>query len=159
MKLPALYVAVAVSAALLLSACSSDDEGGTSAATTTAAVGRADLPLPTAADVNARISQAFDPAVPVGEKLDLIEGIRTDATLVEQLSATAAGRSASLTIADPIVAAGPGQFTAPFTASIDGAAIPGEATFVVEDGVWKLSKANGCALITGLGLVTDQCAA
>jgi hypothetical protein len=160
MRITALAVTLTAATALALSACGSPDSPEVPATTTTVPTAAADIPpLPSAAAVNEQIARAFDPAVAVAEKLALIEGVRNDPALAEQISETAAARAASFRISDPITDVGGGVFTAPFVASIDGTDIPGEATFVAEDGVWKLSKGNACGLLAGLGLVSDQCSA
>ncbi|MET4049201.1 hypothetical protein ABIB34_003331 [Rhodococcus sp. UYP5] len=161
----AMVAGIAIAAAFTMTACGSDD-GGDAPATTTAAASSASAapdasgdypPVPTAEELNAELLRGLDPAVPVEEKAELIQGAEADPDLINQVAAAAVqnGATIELTSVDDL---GDGTLNAGATLTINGQANPGNFTFVAEDGKWKLSKENACSFVQLAQLTSPACA-
>jgi hypothetical protein len=155
---------VAIAAALTMTACSSDDSSDT-APTTTAASAAASAtaeasgdypPVPTPQELNTELLRGLDPAVPVEEKAQLIQGAEADPELINQVAAAAVQNGAQIEITS-VDDLGDGTLNAGATLTINGQANPGSFTFVAEDGVWKLSKDNACGLVQLAQLTSPAC--
>lgn len=155
---------VAIAAALTMTACSSDDSSDT-ATTTTAASATASAtaeasgdypPVPTPQELNTELLRGLDPAVPVEEKAQLIQGAEADPELINQVAAAAVQNGAQIEITS-VDDLGDGTLNAGATLTINGQANPGSFTFVAEDGVWKLSKDNACGLVQLAQLTSPAC--
>ncbi|WP_424809649.1 hypothetical protein [Rhodococcus sp. 27YEA15] len=163
--------AVAVAAALAMTACSSDDnktDTTTTASTTTSAAAAAttttvDEPaaaLPTAAELNEKLTQALDEGVPAGDKTSLVQGSEADPELINQVVAAAKANNAQVEIVDPVVDTGSDTASASLNIIVNGQALPSsQASFVYEDGTWKLAKVTACTIVAMAGLTTPACAA
>lgn len=163
----AVVAGVAIAAALTMTACSSDEgdtdtETATSAVTTSAAESTeasADYPpVPTAEELNAELMRGLDPAVPTEEKAQLIQGAEEDPGLIDQVAAAAVQNNAQVEITS-VDDLGDGTLNTGATVTLNGQANPSNFTFVAEDGVWKLSKANACGLVQLAGLTSPACPA
>lgn len=163
----AIVAGIAVAAALTMTACSSDD--GDSGAKTTAASATTSAsaapeassdypPVPTAEELNAELARGLDPAVPVEEKAQLIQGAEADPELINQVAAAAVQNGAQIEITS-VDDLGDGTLNAGATLTIGGQANPGNFTFVAEDGVWKLSKDNACNFVKLAQLTSPACPA
>ncbi|SNT22059.1 hypothetical protein [Rhodococcoides kyotonense] len=158
---------VAIAAALTMTACSSDEGGGnetttTAASATTSASAAPEAnsdypPVPTAEELNERLARGLDPAVPVEEKAQLIQGAEADPELINQVAAAAVQNGAQIVITS-VDDLGDGTLNAGATLTIGGQANPGNFTFVAEDGVWKLSKENACSFVQLAQLTSPACA-
>ncbi|WP_072806351.1 hypothetical protein [Rhodococcoides yunnanense] len=160
----AIVAGVAIAAALTMTACSSDDDGGDAKTTTTASTSASAAPtasdyppVPTAEELNAELARGLDPAVPVEEKAELIQGAEADPELINQVAAAAVQNGAQIQITS-VDDLGDGTLNAGATLTIGGQANPGNFTFVAEDGKWKLSKQNACNFVQLAQLTSPACA-
>lgn len=173
MKASKKLAAIVAAAALLTTAaaCGNKEDKGTqtttaqettasAAAETTSSTSQApasstnaandDAPLPTAADLNAIMAVAIDPAAPVEEKIATVQGGEQAPELFETMTKTKQETGADFEVVDPVL---PGyspdsvltvvKFSAPDqeTQSVK------DVEFVYEDGKWKLSQSWACTLI------------
>ena len=157
---------VAIAAALTMTACSSD-EGTDTAATTTAAVTttaeaaapQGDLPpTPTAEELNANLQRGLDPAVPLEEKVGLVQGAELDPELITKVADAARANNATVSVED-VTDLGDGTLSANGTITVNGQANPLQVAFVAEDGVWKLSKDNACQIVSLAQIASPACPA
>nr|WP_296770502.1 hypothetical protein [Rhodococcus sp. (in: high G+C Gram-positive bacteria)] len=153
-------VLLATSAAAISVGCSS---GGTDPNTPPVSVVTSDPvsnypPVPTTESLNAELTRGFDPAVPIDEKAAFVQGADEDPGLIDQVVAAAVANSASVEITG-VDDLGDGTLSAGATLYIGGQPNPGTMIFVAEDGVWKLSRANACAIVGFAGLTTPACPA
>ncbi|AYJ49984.1 hypothetical protein [Rhodococcus sp. P1Y] len=160
----AIVAGVAIAAALTMTACSSDNSSDTKTTTTSSAASSAatppagDLPpVPTPEELNTELLRGLDPAVPVEEKAQLIQGAEADPELINQVAAAAVQNGAQIQITS-VDDLGDGTLNAGATLTINGQANPGSFVFVAEDGVWKLSKDNACGLVQLAQLTSPACA-
>lgn len=162
--------AVALAAALSLTACGSSGGDNTAtktpAATTTAAAPStsATPPIPTVEELNTKLTTALDPAVPIEEKLTLVEGLDADPALLQQLSekvaqAEADGLVTNIQVVGPLVPLTATTMSVPFTMTIDGQPQQGAVDVVADQGEWKLAKASICNLASLLEITSPACAA
>ena len=153
--------ALATAAGLALAACSSDEEENNapdSAATTQAEStegsegGDSATPeQPTAADLNAVLATATDPAASEEDKVATVQGGETAPELFETMAASKAETGATFEVVDPVL---PGYAPQSVLATVNFSVPeePGQTAdnveFVYEDGKWKLSQSWACTLIT-----------
>ncbi|MBB1019491.1 MULTISPECIES: hypothetical protein [Dietzia] len=157
MSLRRTIAAVSLSAFALggLAACGSDDDGpgprGTAApAPTTSAQ---ETTIPTAEELTQLLDRASDPAVPVEEKVDLVEGGAEAPEIFDQIAALKAEQGADVTITGAAEGDIPGTLIANAVISQPGQEdINVQAQFINQGGQWQLQKAFACALITNAGL-------
>ncbi len=170
----AMVAGIAIAAAFTMTACGSDD-GGDAAATTTAKASSVSAapdassasaapdasgdypPVPSPEELNTELLRGLDPAVPVEEKAQLIQGAEADPDLINQVAAAAVQNGAAIQITS-VDDLGDGTLNAGATLTINGQANPGNFTFVAEDGKWKLSKDNACGLVQLAQLTSPACA-
>ncbi len=153
--------AVAIAAALTMTACSSDGDDGETRTTATQAsttVTAPDVAPPTAAELNDAITQALDPAVPVEQKIQLVQGAEKDPELVNQVAQAAKDAGATIEVKD-VTPTGADTVTAGVVLTVNGQ--PNDATvdFVSENGVWKMSQAYACQLVAMAQLTSPACPA
>ena len=162
----AMVAGVAIAAALTMTACSSDDSSDTATTTSASSASSASAapdasgdypPVPTPEALNTELLRGLDPAVPVEEKAQLIQGAEADPELINQVAAAAVQNGAQIEITS-VDDLGDGTLNAGATLTINGQANPGSFTFVAEDGVWKLSKDNACGLVQLAQLTSPACA-
>lgn len=180
MKLNKLGAALmAVSAAAALAACSSDSGSGSSADSTGAssaagsgastAVASSDTAtaptLPSAADLNAVLEKATDPAAPIEEKTATVQGGETVPELFDVMAASKSESGATFQVVDPVL---PGYTpdsvlaTVMFSVPEQPEQTADNVEFVYEDGQWKLAQSWACILITNTVApeqVPEMCAA
>lgn len=158
---------VAIAASLTMTACGSEEGSDTDTDTTTASSMTSESapeasseypPVPTPEELNAELERGLDPAVPVEEKAQLIQGAEEDPQLIEQVAAAAVQNGAQIEITS-VDDLGDGTLNAGATLTINEQANPGSFTFVAEDGVWKLSKENACGLVQLAQLTSPACPA
>lgn len=153
---------MAIAAALTMTACSSGGDDApatttTAAATTTATAPAGDLPpVPTAADLNADLQRGLDPAVPVSEKVGLVQGAEADPDLITKVADAARQNNATVTVND-VTDLGDGTLSANGTITVNGQANPLQVAFVAEDGVWKLANANACQIVSLAQITSPAC--
>ena len=146
--------AVALSAFALggLAACGGgDDERDTTP--TTATTSQTAAPVPTAEELTGLLNQASDPAVPVEQKVHLVEGGAEAPELFDQIAALKQQQGADVTITGVAEGDIPGTLIANAVIAQPGQEnINVQAQFVQLDGHWQLQKSFACALITNAGL-------
>ncbi|WP_040795421.1 hypothetical protein [Nocardia higoensis] len=148
-------------AALTLTACGGDDSGNEAKSTSTttsaaAATTAADTPaVPTAAELNAQLQRALDPAVPNSEKLEMVQGIEADPELPGRLAQAYQQTGATVTVND--VTAFGDTVNAKATIVLNGQENIADVPFVSEDGKWKVQKEWACLMLTNLGQQSPAC--
>ncbi|WP_374227994.1 hypothetical protein [Rhodococcus qingshengii] len=167
MKLQKMTVAaVAIAAALTMTACGSDGgdtKESTSAkpTTTTSSAPTTTVELPTAAELNGKVAQALDESTPAADKVNLVQGAEADPELINQVAAAAKAAGAQVEVLDPVTDTGSETAAAALNIVVNGQPLQGgmQASFVYEDGVWKLSKTTACTIVQFANLTTPACAA
>ncbi|MCZ4078559.1 hypothetical protein O1W68_11455 [Rhodococcus sp. H36-A4] len=151
------FLAAAVTA--LVSGCSDGGDGESPSAPSTAIpTASAYPPVPSAADLNEELKRGFDPAVPSAEKAVFVQGAEEDPALIEQVVTAAVTNDAIVEITG-VDDLGDGTLSAGATLTIGGQPNPTTMIFVAENGVWKLSRDNACALVGLAGLTSAACPA
>ena len=159
--------AVAIAAALTMTACGSDDKTDsptTTSKSTTATTSTSDVAapeLPTSAELNGKVAQALDESVPAADKVNLVQGAEADPELINQVAAAAKAAGAQVEILDPVTDTGSETAAASLNIVVNGQPLQQglQASFVYEDGVWKLSKTTACQIVGVAGLTSPACAA
>src|SRR5699024_7933280 len=145
--------AVSLSAFALggLAACGDDDEGRETAPAPTTSQEQA--AVPTAEELTDLLNRASDPAVPVEEKLDLVEGGAESPELFDQIAALKAEQGADVSITGVAEGDIPGTLIANTVIVQPGQEdINVQAQFIQQDGQWQLQQSFACALVTNAGL-------
>ncbi|MDG3013464.1 hypothetical protein [Speluncibacter jeojiensis] len=155
---------LALGAALTMSACGSSDNNSsathttTAKATTSASAPSQFPPVPTVDQLNAELKTALDPSIPATQKEDLVQGAAQDPTLFDQIAQKASQtQGLAYKVVGPVIDQGDGTLQANFEVTLNGQTNPGTATFVAENGKWKLSKENACGIAAALGLKSAAC--
>lgn len=152
-------VLLAASVTALVASCSAGGEDPApqpSATVVTSEVASDYPPVPTPDALNAELERGFDPAVPLEEKTTFIQGAQEDPAIVDQVVAAAMANDATVEITS-VDDLGDGTLSAGATLSVGGQPNPATMIFVAEDGVWKLSRDNACAIVGLAGLTTPVC--
>lgn len=155
MSLRRTIAAVSLSAFALggLAACGGDDKDGrdTAPAPTTSVQAVA---IPTAEELSALLAQASDPAVPVEQKVYLVEGGAEAPEIFDQIAALKAQQGADVIITGVAEGDIPGTLIANAVIVQPGQEdINVQAQFIRQGDNWMLQKSFACALITNAGLV------
>ena len=153
MSLRRTIAAVSLSAFALggLAACGDDDEGRETAPAPTTSQEQA--AVPTAEELTDLLNRASDPAVPVEEKLDLVEGGAESPELFDQIAALKAEQGADVSITGVAEGDIPGTLIANAEIVQPGQEdINVQAQFIQQDGQWQLQQSFACALVTNAGL-------
>lgn len=154
MSLRRTIAAVSLSAFALggLAACGGEDPiRETEPAPTTSA--EQTSTVPTAEELTGLLARASDPAVPVEEKVNLVEGGAEAPEIFDQIAALKAEQGADVTITGAAEGDIPGTLIANAVISQPGQEdINVQAQFINQGGQWQLQKAFACALITNAGL-------
>ncbi|MEV0765980.1 hypothetical protein [Nocardia sp. NPDC050435] len=183
MKLRSIRAAavVAAAAALTLTACGSDkdDSAGPSATPTTAGQyeegkqpGEAieaegeltttpppDLPKPTAAELNEKITKAFDASVGEQEKISWVQDAEKDPQLVDKLVDAAKKNNVKVEITG-VQEPKDGKLKADAKVTIDGAPVDNAfVEFVAETEGWKVSNQFTCNIVRAAKLDSAACQA
>lgn len=143
-----------IAAALSLTACGNDDQPankGTSATSAKSAPSKgAGAAQPTAAELNAVLAKATDPAAPVAEKTKTVQKGESAPELFETMTKSKKESGADFQVVDPIL---PGYTPNSVLATVNFT-IPNRepqaaenVEFVFEEGNWKLSQSWACTLI------------
>ncbi|MFB7724254.1 MULTISPECIES: hypothetical protein [unclassified Nocardia] len=152
---------LAVVTVLGLSACGDGDKKEstkptkTSTSQTTAAQNYP--PAPTAADLNAQLQKALDPAIPDAEKLDMMQGVQADPSLPSRMIEAYKQNQATITVTG-VTDLGNGTLTADAQVAVAGGA-PQNAVvpFVAEDGKWKVQKEWICNMLSLANQTSPAC--
>lgn len=157
MKLTRTIAAGAFAAALTmtLTACGGDDAdttGGQSSSSSTTSTSQA-AQLPTAADLNAILATAVDPAASKEEKVKTVEGGEQAPELFDVLAKSKAESGAEFEVVNPVL---PGYEPDSVLATVkfnlpDGTEqLFDDVKFVNEGGDWKLSQLFACTLVSNV---------
>lgn len=152
MSLRRTIAAVSLSAFALggLAACGDDEGRETAPAPTTS---QEQAAVPTAEELTDLLNRASDPAVPVEEKLDLVEGGAESPELFDQIAALKAEQGADVSITGVAEGDIPGTLIANAVIVQPGQEdINVQAQFIQQDGQWQLQQSFACALVTNAGL-------
>ncbi len=86
---------------------------------------------------------------------------RLDPELINQVAAAAKAAGAQVEILDPVTDTGSETAAASLNIVVNGQPLQQglQASFVYEDGVWKLSKTTACQIVGVAGLTSPACAA
>ncbi|KAA0917277.1 hypothetical protein [Dietzia sp. ANT_WB102] len=155
MSLRRTIAAVSLSAFALggLAACGGDDNGGRETAPAPTTTSSQATAIPTAEELTQLLARASDPAVPVEEKVNLVEGGAEAPEIFDQIAALKAEQGADVTITGAAEGDIPGTLIANAVISQPGQEdINVQAQFINQGGQWQLQKAFACALITNAGL-------
>lgn len=143
-----------IAAALSLTACSGEEQptkSGTTSATSKSAPAKGAAPQqPTAADLNAVLMTATDPAASVDQKTKTVQKSETAPELFETMTKSKQDSGANFQVVDPIL---PGYTpdsvlaTVNFTIPDREPQAAENVEFVFEEGTWKLSQSWACTLI------------
>ena len=141
-----------------LAACSDDGESGADTSgsasneQTSAQQAAPVAELPTAEELNAVLTRATDSALPIGERVNTVQGGDTVPELFDVMAQSQQQSGANFQVVDPILPGyGPNtvlatvNFTQPEQQSAQQAE---DVEFVFEDGQWKLSQEWACTLVT-----------
>ncbi|GAA1052707.1 MAG: hypothetical protein Q7T31_13465 [Dietzia sp.] len=155
MSLRRTIAAVSLSAFALggLAACGGDDDGGRETAPAPTATEQEVAAVPTAEELTQLLARASDPAVPLEEKVDLVEGGAEAPELFDQIAALKAEQGADVTITGAAEGDIPGTLIANAVIMQPGQEdINVQAQFIQQGGQWQLQQSFACALITNAGL-------
>ncbi|MBH0779522.1 hypothetical protein [Nocardia bovistercoris] len=169
---PSRALAALLGAAALLSACdSTQDESAVDAARSranaalstsiAASSSAAHRPLPTAAELDAQIKRALDPALPDSERTALIEdGAAFTDAIPDMYRALQDNPHAVYGVTDPVFDNRDGTLTATMRLDKDGTGTAVRTTvvhFVLIDGKWKISRTDLCGILRSADYRTPAC--
>ncbi|MET7772258.1 hypothetical protein [Nocardia sp. NPDC005366] len=121
----------------------------------------ANRPLPSAAELDAQIKRALDPALPDSERTDLIEdgNVFKDA-IPDMYKALQDNPRAIYGVTDPVFDNRDGTLTATMRLDKDGSGTVIRTTvvhFVLIDGKWKISRTDLCGILRSADYRTPAC--
>ncbi|WP_433603039.1 hypothetical protein ACQPXH_15560 [Nocardia sp. CA-135953] len=118
-------------------------------------------PLPTAAELDAQIKRALDPALPDSERTDLIEdGAAFRDAIPDMYRALQDNPRAIYGVTDPVFDNRDGTLTATMRLDKDGSGTAVRTTvvhFVLLDGKWKISRTDLCGILRSADYRTAAC--
>ncbi len=118
-------------------------------------------PLPTAAELDAQIKRALDPALPDSERTDLIEdGDAFRDAIPDMYKALRDNPRAIYGVTDPVFDNRDGTLTATMRLDKDGTATAVRTTvvhFVLLDAKWKISRTDLCGILRSADYHTAAC--
>lgn len=158
-------LAIALSAVPVigLSGCGTSEtaDGSASSATagtTSTSAPQRDVRTPSAEELQKKFAAITDPSVPADQKARLVAGGKQDPAAFDKLAQKlSSSPDASMTLSDPVTATSNSTVSVPFTASFNGQQTRGDATFVLDNGQWKLSHSNACAVLSLLAIPSPAC--
>ncbi|MFC9894647.1 hypothetical protein ACFVMC_13240 [Nocardia sp. NPDC127579] len=121
----------------------------------------ANRPLPTAAELDAQIKRALDPALPDSERTALIEdGDAFKDAIPDMYKALQDNPRAVYGVTDPVFDNRDGTLTATMRLDKDGTGTAVRTTvvhFVLLDGKWKISRTDLCGILRSADYRTPAC--
>ncbi|WP_067656154.1 hypothetical protein [Nocardia harenae] len=112
---------------------------------------------PTVAELNDRLTRAFDPAVPNAEKISWIQNAEQDPYLVQNLVAAAERENVTVNVTNVQEPAG-GKVKADADVTIGGTPVQNAfIEFVAEGGQWKVSNTFACNVVKSAGIESAAC--
>ncbi|MFC4128352.1 hypothetical protein [Nocardia rhizosphaerae] len=122
---------------------------------------KANVPLPTAAELDAQIKRALDPDLPDAERTDLIEdGEAFKDAIPDMYQALRDNPHAVYGVVDPVFDNRDGTLTATMRLDKDGTGTNVRTTivhFVLIDGKWKISRTDLCGILRSADYRTAAC--
>lgn len=122
---------------------------------------KANVPLPTAAELDAQIKRALDPNLPDVERTDLIEdGAAFTDAIPDMYKALRDNPHAVYGVVDPVFDNRDGTLTATMRLDKDGSGTNVRTTivhFVLLDGKWKISRTDLCGILRSADYRTAAC--
>ncbi|MFE3225585.1 hypothetical protein [Nocardia sp. NPDC059228] len=152
---------LAIATALGVSACGSgnkDEAKPDKATTSKVAAAQSSYPaVPGATDLNAELQKLMDPNIANEQKLDLIQGIKSDPMLPQRLTDAFKQMNVTITVTK-VTDLGNGALTADAQVSINGGA-PNQVLVpvVAEDGKWKVQKDWTCTTLSLVQQTSPAC--
>ncbi|WP_225727324.1 MULTISPECIES: hypothetical protein [unclassified Nocardia] len=149
---------LALTAALGLTACGSDSPKETPKKTPASTSAKPDPnlpPVPTAADLNAELKRALDPAVPNSEKLDMVQGAQADPDLPNKFAEAYKQTNAQAEVTKVTPFGDTLDAQVKFT--VNGQENTGDITFVAENGKWKVAQSWVCAGLKNFNVQSPAC--
>ncbi|WP_370512171.1 hypothetical protein [Skermania sp. ID1734] len=111
--------------------------------------------MPTVDQLNQELQKAFDPNVPLQEKVDMVQGAQADPELINRVAEAA--KKAGVTVVVTKVNDLGNSVTADANLTINGQVNPAVVPFVAEDGRWKLEKGWACNMVNLAQLSSPAC--
>jgi hypothetical protein len=122
---------------------------------------KANVPLPTAVELDAQIKRALDPNLPDVERTDLIEdGAAFKDAIPDMYKALRDNPHAVYGVVDPVFDNRDGTLTATMRLDKDGSGTNIRTTivhFVLLDGKWKISRTDLCGILRSADYRTAAC--
>ncbi|MFE6922308.1 hypothetical protein ACFVAV_14800 [Nocardia sp. NPDC057663] len=122
---------------------------------------KANVPLPTATELDAQIKRALDPDLPDVERTDLIEdGAAFKDAIPDMYKALRDNPHAVYGVVDPVFDNRDGTLTATMRLDKDGSGTNIRTTivhFVLLDGKWKISRTDLCGILRSADYRTAAC--
>ncbi|MFE7720618.1 hypothetical protein ACFU44_16430 [Nocardia rhizosphaerihabitans] len=160
-----------LTALVALTACGGTDEASVDAARSSAnaslsssiavSSSKANVPLPTAAELDTQIKRALDPNLPDVERTDLIEdGAAFKDAIPDMYKALRDNPHAVYGVVDPVFDNRDGTLTATMRLDKDGSGTNIRTTivhFVLLDGKWKISRTDLCGILRSADYRTAAC--
>lgn len=160
-----------LTALAVLAACGGTDEASVDAARSSAnaslsssvaiSSSKANVPLPTAAELDAQIKRALDPNLPDDERTALIEdGAAFKDAIPDMYKALRDNPHAVYGVVDPVFDNRDGTLTATMRLDKDGSGTNVRTTivhFVLIDGKWKISRTDLCGILRSADYRTAAC--
>ncbi|MEV6279788.1 hypothetical protein [Nocardia sp. NPDC051832] len=144
-----------------VAAARSSANASLSASVATSASIAANRPLPTAAELDAQIKRALDPALPDSERTALIEdGDAFKDAIPDMYKALQDNPRAVYGVTDPVFDNRDGTLTATMRLDKDGTGTAVRTTvvhFVWHDGKWKISRTDLCGILRSADYRTPAC--
>ncbi|MFE3703840.1 hypothetical protein ACFXO7_38985 [Nocardia tengchongensis] len=117
----------------------------------------ADLPKPSVADLNDKVTKAFDPAIDSKTKTDWIENAGLDPQLAQKLVDAAKANNVKIKITNVGDPSG-GKLKADADVTIDGKPVQNAAVTFVADGTeWKIEHNYACSIVKAAKLASAAC--
>lgn len=148
------YAGTVVLSAVVLTGCGEEEKKPTPVAVNPSAV-QAGPALPTVDTLNQILADASNPEVPVEQKMMLVESGTDAPELFDQIAKVKSEKQADIVINN--VLEGDFPNTAIANAVLKQAGQKDttlQASFIFEDGQWKIERAYACSLIRAAGLTT-----
>ncbi|GAB2659639.1 hypothetical protein ACWDYH_06555 [Nocardia goodfellowii] len=144
-----------------VAAARSSANASLSASAATSSSVAANRPLPTAAELDAQIKRALDPALPDSERTALIEdGDAFKDAIPDMYKALQDNPRAVYGVTDPVFDNRDGTLTATMRLDKDGTGTAVRTTivhFVWHDGKWKISRTDLCGILRSADYRTPAC--
>lgn len=96
--------------------------------------------------------------MPLEQKVQYVQGAEADPELINKVAEAARVNNAKIQVLD-VTDLGDGTLSSNATIDLGGQVNPLQVAYVAEDGEWKLSKDNACAIVSLAQLTSPACTA